>query len=101
MKVALKRCPLCGSTGIRPVRVDRAYRVAGVERHVRGIEAQVCRHCGEAFLDVAALEQIDRALGRKRRGRKPARCGDAPQAARLMTTVTRRGSRWRRPSDSK
>ena len=72
MKLALKRCPLCGSPGIRRARVDRVYRLAGVERHVRGVEAQVCLHCGESFLDVAALVQIDRALGLKRRRRKPA-----------------------------
>ena len=72
MRIALKRCPLCGSPGIRRTRVDRTYRVGGVERHVRGVEAQVCPHCGESFLDAAAVEQIDRALGLKRRRRKPA-----------------------------
>jgi YgiT-type zinc finger domain-containing protein len=72
MKLVLKRCPLCGSPGIHRARVDRVYRIAGVERHVRGVEAQVCPHCGESFLDAVALEQIDRALGLKRRRRKPA-----------------------------
>jgi YgiT-type zinc finger domain-containing protein len=72
MKIPLKRCPLCGSAGIRRARIDRVYRVAGLDRHVRGVEAQVCPHCGETFLDAAALEHIDRALGLKRRRRKSA-----------------------------
>ena len=73
MKLTLTRCPLCGSPDIRRARVDRVYHVAGVERHLHGIDAQVCPRCGESFLDLAALEQIDRALRLKRRRRRPAR----------------------------
>ena len=66
MRVALRRCPLCHREGIVRQSVDRVYRIAGTRRVVRGILAQRCPHCGEIFLDLAALDRIDKALGLKR-----------------------------------
>ncbi|MBI5477331.1 MAG: YgiT-type zinc finger protein [Deltaproteobacteria bacterium] len=58
-----------GAAGWRARRINAQQ---GVVRRVRGVEVQVCPRCGESFLDVAALEQIDRALGLRRRRRNPA-----------------------------
>jgi len=68
--ITLRRCPLCHRTGIARKKVDRSYQVAGTRRVVRDVEAQHCPHCGETFLDVLALDRIDRVLGLKRPRRR-------------------------------
>jgi YgiT-type zinc finger domain-containing protein len=71
MGMVLTRCPSCGRRGITKKRVQRTYEIGGARRVVRGVEAQVCPHCGATFLDLDAIQQVDHALnlGRARRRR--------------------------------
>ncbi len=73
MKLHLKRCPVCLRTGIVRKKVDRTYEVGGVRRIVRAVDVQVCRHCGETFLDLAAADFVDRSLGLKGKRRRARR----------------------------
>jgi YgiT-type zinc finger domain-containing protein len=71
MEFRLNQCPACGKRGIRIVKKDRRYRVAGRERIVSAVPVQVCPHCHSKFIGLEAAAYVDRMLRRKGSRREP------------------------------
>ncbi len=67
LKPKLSRCPTCGRKGMRRQLLD--VKLDGGKRVARGIEVDVCPHCGEQLYDPEAMRAIEAACP-PRRGRK-------------------------------
>ncbi len=64
----LSRCPKCHRKGMQ--RQLRDVKLDGGKHVVRGIEVDVCPHCGEQLYDPTAMRAIEAACPPRRRRRR-------------------------------
>ena len=68
LKPMLSRCPTCGRQGMCRRIID--VELDGGKRTARGIETDICPHCGEQLFDPAAMRKIEATCPPPRRRRR-------------------------------
>lgn len=60
------RCALCRTGETKPGKTTETYEIEGTVVVVRGVPADVCQQCGEAYTNEATTRQIERIVDQAR-----------------------------------
>ena len=60
------RCALCRTGETKPGKTTETYEIESTVVVVRGVPAEVCQQCGEAYTNEATTRQIEKIVDRAR-----------------------------------
>lgn len=61
------KCALCRTGETEPGKTTETYELGSAVVVLRGVPADVCQQCGEAYTDEATTREIERIVDRARR----------------------------------
>lgn len=65
-KAEAVKCALCRTGETKPGTTTETYEIGGAVVVVRGVPAEVCQQCGEAYTDEDTTRQLERIVNKAR-----------------------------------